>query len=213
MVDLIQKYNQKLARRIQEIKSSNSEILEELYKLEEKFTNNTYQVGLGAEPAVHRQFLLSVMSHFHMQNQELKELVNLKNQLNNNHVKMSLYREIIGTSSPSAHQKPGQNVSQREERASVHTATFGEISTDTIPGGLEAESESLQEELRAKNEETTRLAMDLKNIVTRTQMLEKELKKTRDLNKAKADENLGKKILDLEQQVRDIQEDLALMSG
>lgn len=218
MVDLIQKYNQKLQRRMNETKQTNSEIFEQLYKVEENFTNNTYQVGLGADPQIHKQFVLSVMSHFHQQNKELKELVTLKNHLNNNSVKMALYREIVegiapavgvtNTSTASAGSSKNSPSLVKDSRLSIQTATFGEA-----PEQQDADNESEQEELRVLTEETARLITDISNLGTRTQMLDKELKKTKDFTRIKKDDNLDKKIADLEQQIKDIQEDIQLLCG
>lgn len=202
MVDLIQKYNIKLQRRTTEFKQTNSEKHEEMYKVEENFTNNTYQVGIGLDTVVHQQFVLNVISYFHSQNLELKGLVTLKHQLNNNSVKMGLYREVIEGSD-----------AKREERLSVQTATFGELSKDVLTEETEdPEVDTLREELKVVSEETTRLQLDLKNLGTRTQMLEKELKKNKDFARLNKDDGLEKKVVDLEQQIKEIQEEINLFS-
>ena len=177
------------------MKVSKSSVLAEQYKLEESIASNTYQVGLGMDGEVHRQYVLGLISHFEGLNREMVEMVSLKNKLNNNEVKLEMYREIIENRSSSA----GEG---REDtlRASTHTATFGQ-------------GELLEQQLLALGEESRRLETDLKNVGMRTQMLEKEAKKQREWIRGKTEERLDQKILDLEGQVKDILDEIRLVQG
>jgi len=181
------------------MKVSKSSVLAEEYKLEESIASNTYQVGLGMDGEVHRQYVLGLISHFEGLNREMVEMVSLKNKLNNNEVKLEIYREIIENRSSSA----GEG---REDtlRASTHTATFGQG---------EGQGERLEQQLLALGEESRRLETDLKNVGMRTQMLEKEAKKQREWIRGKTEERLDEKILDLEGQVKDILDEIRLVQG
>jgi len=188
------------------MKVSKSSVLAEQYKLEESIASNTYQVGLGMDGEVHRQYVLGLISHFEGLNREMVEMVSLKNKLNNNEVKLEMYREIIENRSSSA----GEG---REEtlRASTHTATFGQ--GEGREGAEEGQGERLEQQLLALGEESGRLETDLKNVGMRTQMLQKEAKKQREWIRGKTEERLDEKILDLEGQVKEILDEIRLVQG
>ena len=191
MVDLIHKYNNKIQRKIGEIKVSKSSVLAEQYKLEESIASNTYQVGLGMDETVHKQYVLGLISHFEGQNREMVEMVSLKNKLNNNQVKLEIYREIIENRTSSAGEGKEDTL-----RASTHTATFGQ--GEGRERAEEGQGERLEQQLLALGEQSRRLETDLKNVGMRTQMLEKEAKKQREWIRGKTEERLDQKIMDLE---------------
>jgi len=218
MVDTIRKYNQRVSKKITEFREDNMELLEQRRRYEETFDNETYMAGLGADEIVHRQFILNVISYYQSMNDQLKEIIDLKNQVNNNEGKIAVLKALLGENLPdgqSSKEKPEASPSIKTPMAKKDATMSPKLPAE-ISTGASAETPTISELealIEAAETEKARLTNSLSTTITRNKTLTSELQKTNDINKAKKLEDIEKLITEQHKEIEDIKQEIQLLSA
>lgn len=198
MLAAIEKYNYSVEvmmeqlRKVSQdskIKSRFSELEESLGSVEAAKKGSFSDLKSANDSAVLAKALRKIIIYFSELNEQLAEVVDLKQDANNNEMKMKILEELIN--------KPDDQI----------------LSSSDVQTESPAEVEELQKDIQEMTESNQRLETDLKNLTSRNQVVEKEIKKMADfMEKAgkgaqeETAENLEQKIEELEKELNQIAE-------
>jgi len=143
------------------------------------------------------QVLLTLIDFFKSQNETIAEVVTLKQKLDSNDIKVKVLSDLIQADSGKT-----TNILQEEK--------------DQEPLVVE-EDEDLLESLRLhitqEEDKSLQLDTELKNLRARNTMIQKEAKKNQEAIRLIEIENYDSRIADLMNQIREIEEEVALFTA
>lgn len=206
MVDMMRRYNQRVSKKIAEMKEDNMELLEQRRRYEETFDSETYMAGIGADEIVHRQFILNVISYYYSMNEQIRELIALKSLVNQNEGKMKVLNALLGVSPQTGSQAGSPKLAKADSPKP----------TIQVPTGASVVSPPLSEleaMIEAAQAEGARLTNSLTTTQARNKTLSSELAKLSDVSKAKRVEDLDKAIADQTRELDDIRKEIAMVSS
>lgn len=207
MLDTIRKYNQRVQKKIIDMKEDNQELLEQRRRNEETFDNETYMSGIGVDQIVHCQYLMNVISYYHSLNHQFKEFIQLKNQVNKNDGKIIVLKAILGLQTESS---PGKGSKTDSEPKEIFS-TPKDVSTGTSSQGPSlSELEGL---IEAAEVENARITNSITTTQVRNKTLGNELTKTLELNRAKKLEDIEKAIEEQNNEIADIKAEIEMVSS
>jgi hypothetical protein len=177
----LRRHSQKLIAKLQNAKAEADEIRDEWSVWIERIEGDKFST-LDSEAKKH--FYLRLIESFYEQNQDLREMISIKNEVNNNQGKIKVVNSLLSKSS-----KQGSPSEVAQQSYMNESALF-----DTV-----------EDKIREAEEENNRLNIEIRNANSKIANLEKEIKRCkacfegRDIDaEIKAAEN---KIRELEEQL------------
>lgn len=157
--------------------------------------------GLGNDPEVQKRYILSMISYTYNANIEMKKIVDIYRKMNNNDFKMDIMAHLINDTAGNMDMKK---------------SSYSYIMVDSEAGDEVDNSdmiEKLEEEIKMREEEALRIDKDLSNVKVRNNAFNKEVKKIKDYINVMKEDSIDKKVFDLESQIKEIQDDIDLLSN
>lgn len=191
-----------MSKKINEIREDNNELLEQRRRHEEMFDNENYMAGLGTDQIIHCQFLMNAISYYHSLNHQLREIIEVKNQVNQNEGKKLVLKALLGQHSDDQRSKKPKFSEETGNKDSV-TGASGEL-----PSLVELEAM-----VEAAEAENSRLTNSITTTQVRNKTLETELNKTIELNKVKRLSDIENSIIEKKNEIDEIKAELELLSS
>lgn len=211
IIDTIEKYNKRVARKIGDIKEENTELLEKRRRFEELFDNDTYMGGLGADPIAHRRYLLEVISYYQLMKVQLVDAIEMKKRVNDNPGKIAVLKRLLNMSKDST--VGGSSTTMvplsKTDSESLQKAPF-EIGATSTDEPTEEEFEAL---IEAAESEKSRLSSSLSTLQSRNSTLASELSKTSSLLAIARSQNIDAKLADHRQEMADINLEIDMLTA
>lgn len=220
MVDTIRKYNQRVSKKITEAREDNMELLEQRRRYEETFDNENYMAGIGADEIVHRQFILNVISYYQSLNDQLKEIIDIKNLVNNNEGKMAVLKSLLNMDSAN----PSVPIDQKNKDS--YPTKLSPMLKSSILGspkipaqiytGASLQSPTVSEleaTIEAAEAEKLRISNSVATTQSRNKTLSSELTKTNDYIKVKRLEDIENLITEQRKEINDINQEIDLLTS
>lgn len=217
ILDTIERYNKRFLRKIYDTKEDNLEFLEQRRRFEETFDNDTYMSGLGSDPIVHREFLLSVISYYQEMKLSIIESIEMKQKVNNNPGKIAVLKRLLRIQSEST-----PSTKQPDSSPSANSPFLGikdtlespkqpmELCGSVFDQPSETELEAL---IEAAEAEQTRLSNSLTALESRNKTLSSELTKATEYVVVAHGQNIDAKIDERSQEMADINQEIEILTS
>ncbi len=155
MLATVRKYNQRLASKYSNAKAETDEIKDDWKAWIERIEGNRFST---LDSDAKKQFYLKLIESFYEQNQDLREVIALKELVNNNEGKIKVVSALLAVNS-----KPGSPQGNGQQFSLNASIQF----------------DSVEDRIREAEEEANRLETEIKNVNAKTANLEKEIKRCR----------------------------------
>lgn len=200
--DVINRYNKKAAKRLEDLKEVTRGYKELQRRFEASLTNETYTAGLPSSSDIHTLFLAAAISHYYAGCQDYKETLGMMQKYYNVDIKLQVLREIVETDDVPTQSQPTESL--------VTVGTRGE---EEGLGLEQEELDRLKEELAVLEEEQLRLNTEVTNQSKRADLIERGLKKTKEEVAAKQKEDYDRKIAEMETQLAEVMQEYELLKS
>lgn len=198
------------------------ELREQRRRLEEAFDGETYMSGLGADEVVHWQFVASAISYYQTVNDNLQEIIALKNRVNVNAVKLKLLKSLLDLKDEDIQASAtfGQLVDASSALPFMKKVTQKgslkgpmEITTGSSKDQNEFSASELEAMVEAAQSEKSRLTNAFMTLQSRNKTLSSELSKTADIVRIKTSERLDEKIAEQRREIDDINQEIEMLTA
>lgn len=193
MLKTILKHNDQVSVRLQEAKKASEQSRKKWSQFISQLQNfPSLKSELESMKVNVSHFLLKLISKFNCDNEEIEEVIELKEKLNSNDIKLEALKDLVGhTTQPTA-----SDIRQQEE---------DRMKKDMEAKEVEELERRIQEEISTFEEESSSLDEDLRAMKLKNTGAEKEIKKIKDFIASNSRNASDEDITRLEQQVKELQ--------